>query len=46
MQTFVCRHFCQLHDSSIMHAEARLLDEIERRRNLTTARTVQSYACL
>jgi len=45
-QAFVCRHFCQLHTSLIIHAAAYLLDDVDRRRDLTRARTVQSYACL
>jgi hypothetical protein len=45
-QAFIYRHFLQLHDSLIIHVVACLLDDIGRRPQLTSARTVQSYACL
>jgi len=45
-QAFVCRHFCQLHDSFTIHATACLFDDVDRRRDLTSAHTMQSYACL
>jgi hypothetical protein len=45
-RAFVYRHFCQLHDLFIIHAMTCLLDDVDRRRDLTSARAVQSYACL